>query len=196
LALDDVQDHVEKWFRNQDASIIEPLKRLLNDLAHTTQNDKFREIYVEMEHVLHSRLLRSRSDAKSLTSNALEEILRRAQEIHRRTITTAATSENTENLKDRKNSELLMDQVMRLIQKYRENDFLYDSYQSGRSALNAFKQQRSYISEILDFYDIPKLSKFIEEAESRNNYGSKVLSENSYESIVAEKREDIYSFDV
>lgn len=196
MALDDVQDHVEKWFRNQDASIIEPLKRLLNDLAHTSQNDKFREIYVEMEHVLHSRLLRSRSDAKSLTSNALEEILRRAQEIHRRTITTAATSENTENLKDRKNSELLMDQVMRLIQKYRENDFLYDSYQSGRSALNAFKQQRSYISEILDFYDIPKLSKFIEEAESRNNYGSKVLSENSYESIVAEKREDIYSFDV
>ena len=196
LALDDVQDQVEEWFRNQDASLMEPLKRLLNDLAWTTQNDKYREIYMRMDHILHSRLLRSRSDARNLTSEALQEILLRAQEIHKQTMTAATSPEKSGDVQDRKNSELLMDQVMRLIHKYRENDFLYDSYQSGRSALNAFKQQRSYISDILDFYDIPKQIKFIDEAEARNNYGSKVLSEKSYESLVAEKREDVYALDV
>ncbi|NCW47828.1 MAG: hypothetical protein EBV95_06870, partial [Actinobacteria bacterium] len=159
---------------------------------------EYRSIYEDIRETLHSRLLRSRSDARDLTSEALEKIRNKVWELYQRS--EIETERNARRLEDARSeierkliTEKLVKQVNELTTLYKKQDYLYEMYESGRSILNAFKQQRSYISEILDFYDIPTQPSTLDEAERKNSYGIKILSAGSRDSLLAESREDVYS---
>ena len=201
LAMDMVQIRIEDFLKDQNASPIVSLRETLKELSVETENPEYRSIYEDIRETLHSRLLRSRSDARDLTSEALEKIRNKVWELYQRS--EIETERNARRLEDARSeierkliTEKLVKQVNELTTLYKKQDYLYEMYESGRSILNAFKQQRSYISEILDFYDIPTQPSILDEAERKNSYGIKILSAGSRDSLLAESREDVYCLSV
>lgn len=201
LAMDMVQIRVEDFLKGQEASPIGPLRDTLKELSVKTENPEYRAIYEDIRETLHSRLLRSRSDARDLTSEALEKVRHQVVELYHRSEiekerdTQSARSSRSE-IERKFLIESLIKQVEGLTRLYKQQDYLYEMYESGRSILNAFKQQRSYISEILDFYDIPSQLSFLDEAETKNDFGVRVLSDSSRDNLLAESREDVYNLSV
>lgn len=185
LGMDMVQIRVESFLREEEASPTGSLRDTLKELSVRTDNPEYRAIYEDLSETLHSRLLRSRSNARELTSDALEKIHHRVIELYQRS-----------EVETRRSNEELIKRVKELTKLYKQQDYLYEMYESGRSILNAFRQQRSYISEILDFYDVPSQVSFLDKAERENGYGVRVLSDNSRDNLLAESREDVYSLSV
>lgn len=192
LAIDDAEMGVSRWLRTQDSGLLGPLKNLLKKLEESTGDSTVRRIYSDVEDALASRLLRSRSDGRTLTNEALMQIFHQVQKFHNQEL------EKLEKFsaKDRQQIELVTSQIRALLEQLNKQDFLYETFEPARSMINAFKQQRSVVSEILLFYKIPKSINELKNLQSNNNYKIKNPTILQANKLFAESLQDIYKLNV
>jgi len=192
LAIDDAQMGVSRWLRTQDSGLLGPLKNLLKKLEESTGDSTVRRIYSDVEDALGSRLLRSRSDGRKLTNEALMQIFHQVQKFRNQEL------EKYEkfSVKDRQQIELVTSQIRVLLEQLDKQDFLYETFEPARSMINAFKQQRSVVSEILLFYKIPKSKDELKNLQSNNNYKIKDPISLLANKFFAESLQDIYELNI
>lgn len=172
-AMDVAQVNVSRWLMKQDEAFLGPLKHMISKLGEIAKQPQTRSMYEDVEEVLRSRLLRSRSDGRSLTGDALKKFELKVNELQQDLL----TKESMKSDQERKELQLLSIQIKFLLYTLKENDFLYETFESARSVLNAFKQQKSVVNEILNWFQIPASEPelVVKEKENKNRLKQKTI---------------------
>lgn len=191
IAMDRAQNEVSSWLMKRDESVLGPLKRLLAEFGELTNQADFRLIYDNIEDVLRSRLLRSRSDGRALTYDALNKL-----QVQLHLLEKNLSVKQLPDLETKQGElQLIMKRIAVLVETLKEEDFLYDTFEPARSILNAFKQQKSAVSEILNWYKIPNTEKELEVALKKDKEIRKDVSPSSTIKKLVESEQELFCLD-
>lgn len=191
-AMDLVQAKANQWLMSQDESLLSLLKERLQRLGELTEQPETKKIFTEVEEALRSRLLRSRADGRELTNMALSKIVFQLKGVEERFLAKGAERFGD----DYRHLVLLTHQCKDLLKRLQDDDLLYEAFEPARSVLNAFKQQKSVVNEILGWYEIPTSETELKNKENENKHKLQQTKPIPVLQRVVENREELFNLPV
>ena len=191
-AMDHVQAKANQWLMVQDESLLKLLKERLQKLGELTQQPESKKIFVEIEAALRSRLLRSRADGRELTNMALTKLIFQLKNVEEKFLANGVERSGDEY----RQLVLLIHQCKDLLRRLQDDDLLYNAFEPARSVLNAFKQQKSVVNEILSWYEIPTSEKDLKHIEQENRIKREQTRTIPRPQKIVENREELFNLPV
>jgi hypothetical protein len=190
-AMDGVQAKANKYLMAQDEVLLGLLKDRLFEMSKLANQPETKNIFTEIEAALRSRLLRSRADGRELTNMALTKLIFQIKNVEEKFLENGLERSGD----DYKQLMLLSNQCKDLLRRLQEEDLLYKAFEPARSVLNAFKQQKSVVNEILNWYQIPESETDIQLKPFKKNINEREESPKPLQRV-AENQEELFGLPV